>query len=54
MNLLLLTAPGVDLAVIWCVPYFFLHFIPNFGFLIALVRPTLVALLVLGWKRSLE
>jgi AI-2 transport protein TqsA len=53
VNLLLLTVLGVDFAVIWCVLYFFLHFIPNFGFLIALVPPTLLALLMLGWKRSL-
>ena len=53
VNLLLLTVLGVDFAVIWCVLYFFLHFIPNFGFLIALVPPTLLALLMFGWKRSL-
>jgi AI-2 transport protein TqsA len=44
---------GVDFAVIWCLLYFFLHFIPSIGFMIALVPPTLLALLMLGWKRAL-
>lgn len=53
VNLLLLSVLGVDFAVIWCLLYFFLHFIPNIGFMIALVPPTLLALLMLGWKRAL-
>ncbi len=52
-NLLLLSLLGVDFAVIWCLLYFFLHFIPSIGFMIALVPPTLLALLMLGWKRGL-
>jgi AI-2 transport protein TqsA len=52
-NLLLLVALGVDFPVVWCVLYFFLHFIPNIGFLFSLIPPTLMALLVLGWKRAL-
>jgi predicted PurR-regulated permease PerM len=52
-NLVLLVALGVDFPVVWCVLYFFLHFIPNIGFLIALVPPTLMALLMMGWKRAL-
>ena len=52
-NLLLLSLLGVDFAVIWCLLYFFLHFIPSIGFMIALVPPTLLALLMLGWKRAL-
>jgi AI-2 transport protein TqsA len=52
-NLVLLAALGVDFPVLWCVLYFFLHFIPNVGFIIALVPPTLLALLTLGWKRAL-
>ena len=52
-NLVLLVALGVDFALVWCVLYFFLHFIPNIGFLIALVPPTLMALLMMGWKRAL-
>lgn len=31
----------------------FLNFIPNLGFIIALIPPTLVALLMLGWKSAL-
>ena len=52
-NLVLLIALGVDFPVVWCFLYFFLHFIPNVGFLISLIPPTLVALLMLGWKRAL-
>src|SRR5207248_1178927 len=36
-----------------CLLYFFLHFIPNIGFLISIVPPSLMALLMLGWKRAL-
>jgi len=53
VNLLILTSLGVDFAVFWCLIYFFLHFIPSIGFLIAMVPPTLVALLMFGWKRAL-
>ncbi len=52
-NLVLLKAIGVDFALMWCVVYFFLHFIPNVGFLLSLAPPTFVALLTLGWKRAL-
>ena len=40
-------------AFVWCFLYFFLHFIPNLGFLISIVPPSLMALLMLGWKRAL-
>lgn len=52
-NLLLLIALGVDFPVVWCFLYFFLQFIPSVGFLIALIPPTFMALLVLGWQRAL-
>ncbi len=52
-NLVVLIALGVDSPVLWCVLYFFLHFIPNVGFILALVPPTLLALLMLGWKKAL-
>jgi AI-2 transport protein TqsA len=52
-NLVLLVALGVDFPVIWCFLYFFLHFIPNVGFIIALIPPSLLALLTMGWKRAL-
>jgi len=53
VNLVLLVAFGVDFPVLWCVLYFFLCFIPNIGFVLALVPPSCVALLMLGWKRAL-
>jgi AI-2 transport protein TqsA len=53
VNLALLAALGVDLAFLWCFLYFFLQFIPNIGFVIAIVPPSLMALLMLGWKRAL-
>ena len=52
-NFLVLFALGVDLPILWCVLYFFLQFIPSLGFIIALVPPTLLTLLVFGWKRAL-
>jgi AI-2 transport protein TqsA len=52
-NLVVLVAVGVDFPVIWCALYFFLHFIPNVGFVLALVPPALLALLMLGWKQAL-
>jgi AI-2 transport protein TqsA len=52
-NLVVLVALGVDSPVLWCVLYFFLHFIPNVGFILALLPPTLLALLMLGWKKAL-
>jgi predicted PurR-regulated permease PerM len=52
-NLLVLVALGVDFPLLWCALYFFLHFIPNVGFIFALVPPTLLALLMLGWKTAL-
>jgi predicted PurR-regulated permease PerM len=52
-NWIVLAAVGVDFPVLWCVLYFFIHFIPNLGFLFALVPPTLLALIMLGWKRAL-
>ena len=52
-NLVILVALGVDFAVVWCFLYFFLHFIPNLGFLLSIIPPSLVALLTMGWKRAL-
>jgi predicted PurR-regulated permease PerM len=51
-NLVVLVACGVDSPVLWCALYFLLHFIPNVGFILALVPPTLLALLMLGWKKA--
>jgi AI-2 transport protein TqsA len=52
-NLVLLLVLGVQFPLLWCILSFFLRFIPNVGFLIAIVPPSLVTLLVLGWKRAL-
>ena len=52
-NLVVLTVFGVDSPLLWSALYFLLHFIPNVGFILALVPPSLLALLMLGWKRAL-
>jgi len=52
-NLVLLMAFGVDFPLVWCILYFLLNFIPNIGFILALVPPGCLALLMLGWKRAL-
>jgi AI-2 transport protein TqsA len=53
LNLVLLSVLGVDGAFVWCFLYFFLQFIPNIGFVIAMLPPSLMALLMLGWKWAL-
>ena len=52
-NLVFLIVMGVDTPVVWSFLYFFVDFIPTLGFIIALVPPTLVTLLMYGWKRAL-
>jgi len=52
-NFVLLLLVGVDFPGLWCVLYFFLHFIPDVGILISVIPPTLIALLMLGWKSAL-
>ena len=52
-NLLVFLVLGVKFAVLWFVLSFFLRFIPSLGFILALVPPSLVALLLYGWKRAL-
>jgi AI-2 transport protein TqsA len=52
-NLFVLVAFGVDFPILWCALYFFFHFIPNVGFIFALVPPSFLALLMLGWKKGL-
>jgi len=53
VNLVLLVFLGVEFPVLWCLLYFFLNFIPTLGFLLALVPPTLSALLMHGWHTAL-
>jgi len=52
-NFVLLFVLGVDFPLVWAVLYFFLNFIPSIGFLVALLPPSLLALLMLGWKKAL-
>ena len=52
-NLAIFFALGVDFPGLWCILYFFLHFIPNIGFLFALVPPAFMALLMSGWQKAL-
>jgi AI-2 transport protein TqsA len=53
INLIFLVLMGVDTPMVWAFLYFFLDFIPTLGFMIALVPPTFVALLMMGWKKAL-
>lgn len=49
-NVIVLMILNVDFAVTWGVLFFFLNFVPTFGFLIAIIPPALIALLQYGWK----
>jgi len=53
INTMVLFALGVDFAVLWGVMSFLLSFIPNIGFVIALVPPALLALIEYGFTRAL-
>lgn len=53
LQTMLLLALGVDFAILWGVLSFLLSFVPNVGFLIALVPPALLALVEYGFGRSL-
>ena len=53
VNLALFLALGVKFALFWCVLSFFLRFIPNLGFILSLAPPSLLTLLLSGWKRAL-
>lgn len=48
LNTVLLLALGVDFAVLWGVASFALSFLPNIGFLVALVPPSALALVQFG------
>lgn len=52
LNTMLLWAVGVDFAILWGVMSFLLSFLPNIGFVLALLPPTLLALLQLGLWRA--
>jgi predicted PurR-regulated permease PerM len=53
INTTLLLAMGVDFAILWGVLSFLLSFVPNIGFMIALVPPTLMAIVEYGFTRGL-
>jgi predicted PurR-regulated permease PerM len=52
VNTILLLLLGVDFAFLWGVLSFLLSFVPNIGFIIALVPPTLLALIEFGFTRA--
>jgi AI-2 transport protein TqsA len=52
INTTLLFVLGVDFAFLWGVLSFLLSFVPNIGFIIALVPPTLLALIEFGFTRA--
>ncbi len=52
INTVFLLAIGVDFAVLWGVLSFLLSFVPNIGFIIALVPPALMALVEFGFTRA--
>jgi predicted PurR-regulated permease PerM len=53
LNAIFLLFLGVDFAILWGIVAFLLSFIPNIGFILALIPPTLLALLEFGWQRAL-
>jgi AI-2 transport protein TqsA len=52
INTALLLALGVDFAILWGVLSFLLSFVPNIGFVVALVPPALLALVEFGFARA--
>jgi AI-2 transport protein TqsA len=52
-NYLWLLVLGVDFALTWAVISFFFNFIPNIGFIMAVIPPAAIALLEYGWVRAL-
>lgn len=53
INTVLLLLLGVDFAILWGVVSFLLSFVPNIGFVVALVPPALLALIEFGAGKSL-
>lgn len=53
LNTALLLALGVDFAILWGLVSFVLSFLPNVGFILALVPPALLALLQFGFGRAI-
>jgi predicted PurR-regulated permease PerM len=53
LQYVLLVVVGVAHAPLWAVSSFLLSFVPNIGFVLALVPPSLLAVLGLGWRSGL-
>ena len=53
INTALLVAMGVDFAILWGVLSFLLSFVPNIGFVVALVPPAALALIEFGFGRAI-
>jgi AI-2 transport protein TqsA len=53
IQVVLMWVLGIDFAVLWGVFSFLFNFVPNVGFYISLIPPTLIALLTLGWAKAL-
>ena len=53
LDYVLLEAVGVDYALLWGVLSFLLSFVPNIGFTLSLIPPTLLALVDKGWPSAL-
>jgi predicted PurR-regulated permease PerM len=53
LDYVLLVALGVDYALLWGVLSFVLSFVPNIGFTLSLIPPTLLALVESGWEAAL-
>lgn len=53
VNYIFLLILGIDFALTWAVLSFLFNFIPNIGFIMALIPPATIALLEFGWVRAL-
>ena len=53
INTVLLLVVGVDFAILWGVLSWLLSYIPFIGFFLALIPPTLLALLEFGWPTAI-
>lgn len=53
LDYVLLEALGVPYALLWGVLSFVLSFVPNIGFTLSLIPPTLLALVEGGWQKAL-
>ncbi len=53
LQIVLMWILGINFAILWGVFSFLFNFIPNVGFYISLIPPTLIALLTLGWAKAI-